>query len=720
MLLELNRLAAGSERHGPALAVVLATAVLSILIYGRNLRRNIAIGMQDAIISLHIRLNPGAFRGSIQAAFSDSLAAYPDALGAFVCRILRISPYTYDWMRFSFYHVGASLALYALAWSFGHAALGGIFAVLLLLASDLNEQGASFGACGTHGPYHSFTAVAGALGGLALLANSFFFIPGAIIGLVTGYHPIHGGYVAAVALLYTLLLGAGQGVSWWSVGSLSGGLALGLLPWGLYLAFVRPWRNAPSVATASDDLWWHIVNVRGYSSLSTTLSLIGSRWYSWLGSPFFHALAFSLLTAAPYAALFVPHMPLPGHRPGQDAVALTVAAALGAAGLTLVNYVLADLLRKPWAVGFAFARTAVFPVYLGIAAGGASLGLLVGSGSVLQVLIALGAFTLVTLYRGRVTNNSAAAWLFALLVASGLLGGGAFAVLLLGYAVVLVVWELRERLGSGAFHPNPPYWDLTGLSETLYAPEPIREAPEPPPAERTLLDRVASLLRLGTLARSHRVVLLLSAIPVAALLLGLTPKVAPWDSPVAAVGLGLGVLTLFWSRAAAARDDGLVGRLYARQMADDWHDAQQWIRLHTPVGSMILAEPYLPGFQTFSERPNLIDFIDISACYYTPSLAPEIERRLAATGFDIAEFRQLNKGLMRRQMRLAIANLRAADLDRITAEFGVAYFVFHRGARAWPEVPASKRLYENGHFCVMSASPTSAATRQPEPPAGAA
>ena len=114
-----------------------------------------------------------------------------------------------------------------------------------------------------------------------------------------------------------------------------------------------------------------------------------------------------------------------------------------------------------------------------------------------------------------------------------------------------------------------------------------------------------------------------------------------------------------------------------------------------------MAEPYLPGFQTLSGRPNLVDFVDISACYYVPTLAQEVDRRLQSFGFHIRDFDRLDKTYLRRLMREATRRLSSEDLERIGREYGVQYFVLHNEARSWQEVAEKNRLYQNSHFCVI-------------------
>jgi hypothetical protein len=158
-----------------------------------------------------------------------------------------------------------------------------------------------------------------------------------------------------------------------------------------------------------------------------------------------------------------------------------------------------------------------------------------------------------------------------------------------------------------------------------------------------------------------------------------------------------------WRKARACRDDALIHGMYGEALADAWIDVQQWARSNTAKGALFLAEPYLPGFQYLSGRPNFVDFIDIGGCYYVPSLATEIDRRLRSFGFNIRDFNRLDKTYMRRLMREATARLSAEDLEKIRREHGVEYFVFHNGARAWEEVPEHDRLYRNSHFCVIKA-----------------
>lgn len=709
---ELSVAARGVMEHLWGLLGAALLGGVSALLYGRRLKQNVAIGMSDTIVPVQALLNPDKFQAAIYLAYTRGHLAYADRVGAAACRLFGLSPYGYERARFAFYHLTISLALFGMAYAFTRSTLAGWLAVLLVLASDLNEQG-SLPAAGVYGPYHAYTA--GALGALtlALLMNGLVIIPGILAGLVFGYHPIHGLIVGLTGAV-TFLLGGLNSASHFPA-YLVGGV-IGTVPWMAYLITQRPWRFRKD-SGHDPALWWHIVRVRGYSSIFTGIIWIGRQWYAWLGSAYTHALLFSLGAILPYSPSFVG-----GGEVGSTGVfapwRVGVATILTSLVLSVLNYVLVDIGRQAWALGFSFTRSSVYAVYIAIGAAGASLAVLLQGQSAPGFVLGLLAGALVMVFPRRVTNNAAVAWFFVALVGAAVTGHPIFILAVVVCALGLSVDEIWRRAQGLPGGLEQDHWKLADVRETLYG----ASAPQPPSTgggdgreagTASLAEQVPRALRAGlrlqTLSRLHRITF---AGAVLVLLLMLASGALP-SRALGADGTGNPSLLAFagimllavmaWRKGTACREDGLIHGMYGEDLTDAWLNVQLWARANTPEGSLFLAEPYLPGFQGFAERPNLVDFIDIGGCYYVPSLATELERRLGSFGFHIRDFVLLNKTYMRRLMREAMTRLSADDLVRISHEHGVRYFVLHNGARSWEEVPEANRLYRNSYFCVIEA-----------------
>jgi hypothetical protein len=634
-------------------------------------RHIVPFGYSDTLVQLIVLDHPENFEGSLMLPYARSTAACADWPWLALRRVLRLHPVHVDAIRYVLTLSAAAAAVGVTASALGASLPLALLAAALLLGSRFTEVGWWFRPAYAFFTTHGTLALAwgASLLGLALLHGHAGVVLAALAGLLTSYHPVHGLIVSGILVLFGLagllhLNGAGE------VLPLALAWICGLLPLVIQLVRQRLTCGAAAVTPARDPArWWQLMRARTRNifALAGLDARSGGGGLRTLSSP-------PVLVAA-VAALSMGALAASPDTTSHAFFGVTLIAAAGAAGF-FAQWIVSDGLRIPVLARLALARattymTPVACIAWAVLAAAAISHSATGAATALLCLLAV-------TWVPRADNSwTIALSMLTLAAASGVgmpwsLAAG-FPFLALATAVILPWVAQRVASPSAARH-------LAGARDHLLA-----------------------AFRLG---RQDWLPLLLLA--AAALLLAqpLRPALPRALAPHAMPAFAAFAILLALRFALACRSPLHIP-------AAAWESLQHWARAHTPTGAMFLIPPYLSGFEVFSQRPKLIDGIEIQNTLYVETLLPAVTARCAAYGIDLATVEPM--GLMPRLVT-AHRQLTPDSFDRMGTQFGVRYGIFER--RQWNRAAWHNRpiLFENPEFVVVAtAAPAGRPSPRPSP-----
>lgn len=622
-------------------------------------RRQIApFGYSDTLVQMTVLEHPDNFAGSLMLHYVRATAACADWPWLALHRVLRFHPVRVDAIRYVLTLSIAAAAVGVTATALGASLPLALLAAALFLGSRFTELGWWFRPGYAFFTTHGTLALAwgSSLLGLAILHGHASVALFALAGLLTAYHPVHGLIVSGILILFGFA-GLLDATAAGGLPPLALAWSVGLLPLIFQLARQRLMRDAAAVTPDGDPArWWQLMRARTRNifALAGLDARSGGGGLRTLSSPPALVAAVAALSIAALAAS-------PGITP-HAFLAIFLIAAVGVAGF-FTQMIVSDWLRIPVLARLALARattymTPVACIVWAVLAAAAISHNAIGAATAMLCLLAV-------TWVPHADNSWTIALSMLMLVAASGVG---------------MPWSLAAG------------FPVLALATAVILPWAAQRAAMPAAAIRLAVtrDRILNAFRLG---RQDWLPLLFLA--AAALLLAqplrpaLPHALAPHALPIFAVVTV--VLALRFARAFCSP---------LHIPAPAWESLQHWARAHTPTGAMFLIPPYLSGFEIFSQRPKLIDGIEIQNTLYVETLLPAVTARCAAYGIDFVSVEPM--GLMPRLVA-AHRQLTPEAFDRMGYQFGVRYGVFERrqwNRAAWPNRPV---LFENTEFVIVAA-----------------
>lgn len=642
-------------------------------------RRLIVFGFSDIVVQTLVRKEPELFKRSLTLPFTRALPAWADLLWYLPSKLFDLDPVRLEGFRYVLICMLAALPAGYLADQLMPNRYLGLLAIPMLLGSFfagigwwLRPRFCCYAAHGLLALAIGGSIIAKALGGAAGA------LPWLAAGLLTSYHPIHGLIVSGTLGLFQVM-GLSQQPGILRTASIAAWM-LGLSPLILLNISQRYRRDkGPPSQEIDYDLWWRLLasRTRNVFALAGLDERTGGGGLRTLTSPPALLIAVGLIAIYGVIALngggpiaFITPTSSLDHT-SRVILGGQLVWLVGLSGF-LAQLVFVDLLRLRSCVPLALSRGTTYFTFFLVSYWAFLANNALQGGGFLGATAAL--LCVASLTRPPLRDHS---WLVFLSF------------------VPLLAWTPDPLSVSFAANAS-----LVGLGLLVLVPAVglrLRDKGVYVPVSypQALRRKCLGLFRLDS--QDHVSIFLLALAGGLALLAQRIPG---------AIGSGIDLRLPIWIFVLL-----ISIRLLLRHqervepIAQSWEDVQKWAKEHTAPGAFFATPPDIPGFETFSHRPKMLDILEIQYCVYAPFLTDQVATRCAAFGVDVGD---TPKNELISRLGASYRAMTEDDLYCLHRKFGVQYVVLERRALQSNSWKSANVVHQNEHFVVVTPASTGA------------